>query len=136
MKAARIPPSPAVSLVDFYKEIIPTLAALSDFEVTAGLNLPSNWTPKSPPRIGVFDDGGPTSWPVAVKPRLRITVWSDGQAKSRTIAGLCMGLALAHHVPGISHVKDPSSILDARDSKNAGLMASFTVQVTARTLPL
>lgn len=133
MKAARVPPNPVRSVKDFY---LSRLSLIHSEPVTAALNVPGGWKPgESPPHIGVFDDSGPTAWPVAVKPLLRITVWSNGETLSRAIAGRCMGLLLAHSIPGIANVREPSSLLIARDPHNGGVMASFSVRVTSRTLP-
>lgn len=134
MKALRKPADPARSAKDYLAATLPGLLGITG--LTVGLVVPENWTPKSPPHVGVFDDGGPTRWPVATRPLLRITVWANGRTLAREVAGACMGVMLAHPVPGISNVREPSSILDARDSKNTGQMASFTVRATARTLPL
>lgn len=133
MKAVRTPAHPAITVKDYLKSALP---ALTSEQFTAGLGLPSNWTPKSKPHIGVFDDGGVTKWPVATRPVLRVTVWSDGESMSRTLAGLCMRVLLAQSIPGIANVREPSSILDARDPQNGGLMASFTVRTSVRTLPI
>ncbi|MCQ4119884.1 hypothetical protein [Rhodococcus tibetensis] len=131
MKPVRTPGHPALYAKDYLKTALPALTAV---QFTAGLAVPDQWTPHSKPHIGVFDDGGPTRWPVATRPVLRVTVWSVSETQSRDLAGLCMGVLLAHKIPGIAHVREPSSILAARDPKNDGLMASFTVRTTVRTL--
>ena len=133
MKPVRTPAQPARLAHDYLKTALPDLTA---DQFTSGLGLPSAWTPKSKPHVGIFDDGGVASWPVSTRPVLRVTVWSDGETKSRTLAGLCLGALLAHPIPGIANVREPSSILDARDSHNGGLMASFTVRTSVRTLPI
>lgn len=100
---------------------------------SVGLALPSTWSPKSPPHVVVFDDGGPTEWPILTEPRIRVTVWAAGRTASRDLAALCIGLLMTYDVPNVAHVRDPSSILDARDD-NGGIMASFTVAVKSRTV--
>lgn len=133
MKAARTPAQPALLAKDYLKTALPALTAV---QFTAGLGLPDDWTPKSKPHIGVFDDGGVASWPVSTRPVLRVTAWSDSETKSRTLAGLCVSILLAHSIPGIANVRQPSSILADRDPHNGGLMASFTVRTSVRTLPI
>ncbi|MFC9769637.1 hypothetical protein [Rhodococcus jostii] len=131
MKPLRIPGDPARAVKDHLATTVPPL--LTGIDPTFGLSLPGDWTPKSTAHVGVFDDTGPAVWPVATRPLLRVTVWSSGRTRSREIAGLCLGILLAQQVPGVASVRDPSSILDARDSHNDGVMASFAVRVTART---
>ncbi|MFC9768835.1 hypothetical protein [Rhodococcus jostii] len=132
MKPLRIPGDPARAAKDHLAATIPAL--ISGIDPTFGLSLPGDWTPASAPWVVVFDDTGPAVWPIATRPLLRITVWSSGRTRSREIAGLCLGVLLAHQIPGIATARDPSSILDARDSHNNGIMASFTVRATARTI--
>ncbi|BDC71074.1 hypothetical protein [Prescottella equi] len=131
MKALRKPRDAAVPIKDF---LIGQLAA-TDHGATAALKLPTDWSPKSPPAVVVFDDGGPQRWPVSTKPQIRITVWAEGRGEAREIAGKCMGWLLALRVPGVK-VSPGSALIDARDPKNGGMMASFTVNTTVRTTNL
>ncbi|MFC9768656.1 hypothetical protein [Rhodococcus jostii] len=131
MKPLRVPADPAAAVKDHLAAAVPALPP--GIDPTFGVTLPGDWTPTSAPRVVVFDDTGPTVWPIATRPLLRITVWASGRTRARQIAGLCMGVLLAQQVPGVASIRDPSSILDARDSHNDGVMASFTVRVTART---
>lgn len=132
MKPLRIPGDPARAAKDYLATALPPLLAGAD--PAFGLSLPDDWTPKSTSHVVVFDDGGEAKWPIVTNPLLRITVWSSGRTRSREIAGLCMAILTAHSIPGIASVRKPSSILDARDSHNGGIMASFTVRATARTI--
>ncbi|MGN7133384.1 hypothetical protein ACTHQY_08935 [Rhodococcoides corynebacterioides] len=131
MKALRTPADPALLAQRYLAATIPALTPAD--KPTFGLGVPNEWKPSQRPFVGVFDDGGPTRWPVATRPLLRVTVWSDGRTRSRTIAALCMGVLLAHNIPGVASVREPSSLLDGRDPQNHGLMASFTVRTTVRT---
>ncbi|MFC9769683.1 hypothetical protein [Rhodococcus jostii] len=131
MKPVRIPSDPAVAVKDHLATTVPPL--LTGIDPTFGVILPGDWTPTSAPRVVVFDDSGPTVWPIATRPLLRITVWASGRSRARQIAGLCLGILLAHSIPAIATIRDPSSILDARDSHTGAVMASFTVRATART---
>lgn len=134
MKALRKPADPAKSAKDYLAATLPDLLDING--LTVGLVVPEDWTLKSPPHVSVFDDSGPGRWPVATRPVLRVTVWAKGRTLAREIAGSCAGVLLAHKIPGIANVREPSSILDARDPKNGGLMASFTVRTSVRTLPI
>ncbi|MFH5209270.1 hypothetical protein ACHIPZ_13850 [Antrihabitans sp. NCIMB 15449] len=133
MKPFRVPGDPARAAKDHFTSVLPGLVSGTD--PTVGLTVPSGWDKEtSPAHVGVFDDGGPSVWPITTTPRLRVTVWSNSRTRSREIAGLCVGVLLAHRIPGIAAVTDPSSILDARDPDNGGHMASITVDAVARTL--
>lgn len=134
MKALRAPGDSALAAQRFLAAKLPSLNLEP---VAVSLGVPDDkWSPQSKPVVGIFDDGGPTGWPVATSPLLRVTVWSNGRSRSRHIAGWVMGVLLAHPIPGIASVREPSSLLDARDPKNKGLMASFTVRTTVRTTAL
>lgn len=122
----RVPDDAARRVKDF-------LAALLSARASVGLVLPSGWSPKSLPAVVVFDDGGPSEWPILTEPRIRVTVWASGRTQARELAALCIGLLMERDVPGVALVRDPSSILDARDD-NGGIMASFTVAVKSRTV--
>lgn len=124
----RVPAEVAVPVKDYLKAKLAVLRP----GVTSGIGVPSNWTPQSPTHVGVFDDSGPAQWPIVTSPQIRVTVWSSGRTTSRELAGLCLGLLL-EGVPGLVVVKKPTSIIDARDPQNLGLMASFTVPTKART---
>lgn len=134
MRTAVRPADPANLLADFYEAVLPSIP--DPPQCTVGLGLLDGWQPSAPRHVGVFDDSGPSRWPISTRPILRVTIWASDRAAARDLAGLCMGLALGRKVPGIANVREPSGILDAVDPKNSGLMASFTVRTTVRTLPL
>lgn len=95
--------------------------------------LPKGWTPADAPHVCVFDDGGPTLWPVITRPEIRVTVWAAGMTVARDAAGLCLGVLLSQPIPGVG-VTNPSALLDDRDPDNGAMIAGFSVTVTARTL--
>lgn len=134
MKALRAPGDSAARVQEYLSETLPSLA-IEPVVVTLGLP-DDQWSPKSIPHIGIFDDGGASQWPVASSPLLRVTVWSNGRTRSRAVAGWVMGVLLARRIPGVANVREPSTLLDARDPKNKGLTASFTVRTTVRTSAL
>ncbi|WP_054812104.1 hypothetical protein [Nocardia arizonensis] len=132
MKPFRTPADPAKVAKDYLAGVVPGLVAAP--APTFGLVVPPDWTPDDAPRVVVFDDGGPTVWPAATSPSLRVTVWSAGRDRSRRIAGVCLGVLLAHRIPGIAAVTDPTGLVEDIDPNNRGVMASFTVRALARTL--
>lgn len=133
MKPVRIPGDPAKAIKNYLASTLPGLVAAP--APTVGLVLPSGWTTKSPPALAIFDDGGVNAWPVSTRPTIRVTVWADGRDRSRAIAGVALGLLAAGDVPGVATITDPSDLLEARDSVNSGILASFTVRAQSRTLP-
>lgn len=126
----RLPDDTALRVKDFLKAEVQVRGFPT---VVVGLALPSSWSVKSAPAVVVFDDGGPAEWPILTEPRIRVTVWASGRSAAREIAALCLGLLMSVDVPDVAHVRDPSSILDARDD-NGGIMASFTVAAKSRTV--
>ncbi|BAD54890.1 hypothetical protein [Nocardia farcinica] len=132
-KPHRLPPDPAAAIKAYLSAELPALVAAP--APTVGLVLPADWKLTSPPAVVVFDDSGPTLWPVMVKPTIRVTVWSNGRTRARAIAGAALGLLLSQRVAGVATITDPSQLLDARDSSTGGTLASFTVRAQSRTLP-
>ncbi|MGW5377441.1 hypothetical protein ACWESM_18545 [Nocardia sp. NPDC003999] len=128
----RVPADPARIAKNYLAGVIPALAGGT--APTFGMVIPSSWTPAAAPAVVVFDDSGPVLWPVCTSPTLRVTVWSDGRDRSRRIAGLCLGVLLAHRIPGIGSITDPTLLVEDLDDHNGGVMASFTVRAIARTL--
>lgn len=96
---------------------------------------PSGWNPdEDAPYLAVFDDSGPMKWPVETRPTLRVVVWSDSLTLSRDIAGYALGQTLSRKVDGFATVLPGTRVLDARDTNNSGIMASYTVRTRVRTL--
>lgn len=133
MKPLRLPGDPAKLAKNYLAAVLPAMVGTPT--PTFGMVLPPDWTTKSAPALVVFDDSGPTRWPVTTLPLLRITVWSDGRDRSRAIAGAALGVLQSHRIAGIATITEPSGLLEARDSNNAGLMCSFTVRTQSRTVP-
>lgn len=137
MKPLRLPGDPAKLAKNHLAATLPALVGATHLPIgsTFGMALPPGWTTKSPPALVVFDDGGGHRWPVTTRPTLRVTVWADGRDRSRAIAGAALAVLLSHRIDGIATITDPSGLLEARDSNNAGLMCSFTVRAQSRTVP-
>lgn len=125
-------PADAVAAVRvFLAERVPVKYA----NVRVASNLSPKWTPAAPPELVVFDDSGPINWPVETRPQIRCTVWGNGHDIVHAIAGYALGLLLCHRVPGIAKILPGTSLLEARDEHNGGLMISFTVNTRTRTVP-
>lgn len=134
MKPLRTAGDGAKTAKNYLAGVVPAL--VGDPAPTFALALPADWTPQSAPCAVVFDDDGPVFPFVADQPRLRVTVWADGRTTSRRIAGACRAVLLAHRIEGIAAVSEPTGLSESRDSRTGGLMCSFTVAATVRTLPL
>lgn len=134
-KPFRIPADPAKVAKNYLASVVPALVAPPPAP-TFGLVVPSDWTPAAAPLVAVFDDSGPLAWPVSTSPTLRITVWANGRDRSHRIAGVCLGVLLAHRIPGIATITEPTNLVEAVDDNNHGQMCSFTVRAQARTLAL
>lgn len=133
-KPLRAPADPARVAKDYLSTVIPALVGPT--APTFGMVVPVSWTPTSAPLVVVFDDSGPVVWPVTTSPLLRVTVWSSGRDRSRRIAGVCLGVLLAHRIPGIATVTHPTLLVEDTDPNNQGSMCSFSVRAQARTLAL
>jgi len=131
-KPFRAPADPARVAKDYLATIVPALVPSP--APMFGMVLPDDWTPDAAPRVVVFDDSGPMAWPVSTSPTLRITAWSGGRDRSRRIIGVCLGVLLAHRIPGIASITDPTGIVEDIDPHNQGVMCSATVRAVARTL--
>lgn len=101
-------------------------------ELTVELDLPSSWSDNSDPVLVVADDGGPMDlWPVATSPTIRVTSWTWGRNPQYAYAALAV--LLTKRIPGLAAVLPGAGVVEARDTKNRGDLASFTVRARART---
>jgi hypothetical protein len=96
------------------------------------LELPDDWSLGSDPVLLVADDGDPlVVWPAATSPTIRITSWTSG--RNRTYVHAALARLLTNHVPGVAAILPGTGVLEARDDKTRGDLASFTVRARART---
>lgn len=133
MKPHRVPADPAKTIKDYLALLLPSLV---DGTVSYGLVLPEAWTPESDTALVVFDDSGSGVWPFVTQPTIRVTVWASGRDRANMVAGQALGLLMTNSVPGVANIGYPSGVLEARDSKTGGVLASFTVRAQSRTLPV
>lgn len=100
--------------------------------LSVALELPDDWTLGSPPVLVVAADGDPlTMWPVATTPPTRVTSWTSGRELKYVHAALTR--LLTQRIPGIAAILPGTGILESRDPKTRGDLASFTVRPRART---
>lgn len=100
--------------------------------LTVALQLPSDWSLGSNPVLVVAGDGDPlVVWPAATSPTIRVTSWTSG--RDLTYANAAMTRLLTQRIPGIAKLLPGTGILEARDDKTRGDLASFTVRARART---
>ncbi|MDL9938684.1 hypothetical protein QSJ18_18210 [Gordonia sp. ABSL1-1] len=128
MKVVRRPRDGAALVKAWLKE----RAAVDHPELRVVLELPSDWTLGSAPVLLVADDGGPLAWPVATQSTIRVTSWTSG--RDRTYVHWALGLLLGSRVPDVAAILPGTGILDARDDKTRGDLASFTVRLRLRTV--
>lgn len=97
------------------------------------LELPADWTLGSDPVLLVADDGDPsTMWlPAGTSPTIRVTSWTSG--RDRTYIHAALTRLLTARIPGVAAIRPGTGVLDARDEKTRGDLASFTVRTRART---
>lgn len=96
------------------------------------LELPNDWVLGSGPALVVADDGDPLRmWPVATSPTIRVTSWTSGRDRQYVHAALAA--VLTKKIPGIAAVLPGTGIIEARDPKTRGDLASFTARARART---
>lgn len=97
------------------------------------LELPADWTLGSAPVLVVAADGDPlVVWPVGTSPTIRVTSWTSG--RDLTVVHAAMARLLSKTpIPGISALLPGTGVLEARDAKTRGDLASFTVRARART---
>lgn len=100
-------------------------------ELSVRLELPSDWSLGSGPVLLVADDGGPVKWPVSTSPTLRVTSWTSG--RTRRYIHTALSRLLTARIPGIAAVLPGAGVIEARDSRTGGDLASFTVRTRART---
>jgi hypothetical protein len=100
--------------------------------LSVALELPPDWSLGSNPVLVVEDDGDPlVVWPAATSPTIRVTSWTSG--RDRTYAHAAMTRLLTQRITGIAKLLPGTGILEARDEKTRGDLASFTVRARART---
>lgn len=121
-----------VDVAKVVKDWLKTNLAARFPTLTVRLELPDDWTLGSDPVLMVADDGDPlVVWPAATSPTIRVTSWTSG--RDRTYIHAALALLLTDRIPGIAAILPGTGVLEARDEKTRGDLASFTVRARART---
>ncbi|ORA64110.1 hypothetical protein [Mycobacteroides franklinii] len=101
-------------------------------ELSVRLELPADWALHSDPVLLVADDGSTLDmWPAATDPTIRVTSWTSGRETKYAYAA--MPRLLTTRIPGIAAILPGTAFLEARDSRTAGDLISFTVRTRVRT---
>ncbi|HEY9314634.1 hypothetical protein [Williamsia sp.] len=130
-------PADAVRIIkDWLATEIAALASSPAFAgVTVGLELPADWTlGESPAAVVLFDDSGPSDWPITTQPTIRCTIWATDRDIAIAVVRRCFGLLLGKRIPGIATVRPGVSIQESKDPNNKAIVASFTVRTRVRTI--
>ena len=128
MKTVRTP----VDAADLIADWLQAQAVTAHPNLSVDHELPADWTLGSDPFLMVADDGDPMkAWPVATQPTIRITSWTSG--RDRTYAHWAMGLLLGSRIPGVAALLPGTGVIEARDERTRGDLASFTVRLRVRT---
>ncbi len=128
MKTVRTP----VDVAQLVKDEMKARAATAHPALQVRLELPADWTPQSAPVLLIADDGGPVAYPVLTAPTIRVTSWTGG--RDRTYIHWALGQLLGTRIPGLAAILPGTGVIEARDDKTRGDLASFTVRARARTI--
>lgn len=121
-----------VDVAQIVKDWLKTDLAARFPALSVRLELPADWVLGSDPVLVVADDGDPLAvWPAATSPTIRVTSWTSG--RDRTYVHAALTRLLTARIPGIAAVLPGTGVIEARDSKTRGDLASFTVRARART---
>lgn len=108
-------------------------------DATIGVGVPSSWTKASGNHLQVATDGmflGRTH-PVYGEATIRLVAWSASPTQAKELAQRAQGLLLAHPGTGdITRTRPLTGLLPARDEQTNAELASVTVRVTLRSVPI
>lgn len=120
------------------KDLLATLIADHEPDVTVGVGVPTGWTSESPAHLEVAWDGTPDQTPpIVAHPTVRIIARSASTTEAKRLAALAQGLLLAHGGgQGITGIRPLAGVLPARDPSTQAELASISVRVTVRSEPI
>lgn len=107
-------------------------------DATIGVGVPSSWTAGSTPHVQVSTDGMfMENWPVAGEATIRLVAWAASPTAAKALAQRAQGYLLAHDGVGdIARTRPLVGLLPARDEQTGAEIASVTVRVTLRSIPI
>ena len=112
-------------------------AAIDD--ATVGVGVPANWVKDtSGPHLQVSTDGMfMANFPVAGEATIRIVAWAASPTAAKALAQRAQGYLLAHDGTGdIARTRPLTGLLPARDEQTNAEIASISVRVTLRSIPI
>ncbi|WP_336793014.1 hypothetical protein [Gordonia malaquae] len=124
----RQPADPAQTIKDWLAVELPKIWP----QVRVVLELPDDWELGADPVLVVADDAGPVVWPILTAHTIRIYSMTTG--RDTEYVRRALGLLLSQKVPGIASILPGTSVIEARDKRTRGDLASATVRVRARTV--
>lgn len=132
---------PRVMVPDIERLLRDLLAELMEEQgesVTVEVGVPADWTPESAAHLEVAWDGTPaSSMPVVARGTARIIARAQTTSEAKRLASLAEGLLLAYEGgEGITAIYELAGVLPARDPDTQAELASVSVRVTVRTIPI
>lgn len=120
------------------RDLLAELIATEEPDITVGIGLPADWTAASPDHLQVSCDGTPLlDHPIVAHSTVRITAWSASTTRAKELANFALGLLCAHAGSDeIAAILARTGVLPARDPDNRGELASVTVRVSVRSIPI
>lgn len=109
-------------------------------DATVGVGVPAGWTKTSPqPHVQVSTDGMflTRTHPVYGEATIRLVAWSSSPTTAKELVQRAQGLLLAHPGTGsIARTRPLVGVLPSRDEQTNAEIASVTVRVTLRSIPI
>lgn len=132
---------PRVMVPDIERLVRALLEQLMDEQgedVTVAVGVPEAWKPSDTPHLQIAWDGTPTSeMPVVVRGTVRIIARARSTSEAKRLAALAEGLLVAHGGgAGITGIHALAGVLPARDPDTQAELASVSLRVTVRTIPI
>lgn len=134
MKLAVTYPDPERATVDALAELLLLIAPTA----TVGIGVPVGWVPASAPHLQVILDGTPElDHPVVMYSVVRLLVRAGTTTAAKALCTVAMGLLCSrtgYH--GIATATPLTGPLAAQDPDTGAELASCTVRLTLRAIPL
>lgn len=132
---------PLAVFPDAERATVDLLTALLDEwapDFTCGVGVPPDWTPASPTHVRVAWDGTPVlEHPVVAHATVRLVAYAATTTEAKAAVAVAQGLLLAHAGgDGVAAVHELTGVLPAHDPATAAEIASVTVRITVRSVPL
>jgi len=121
-------------LQDVEKLVVDQLTELLD-DVTVGIGVPDDWTPKQGDHIQVANAGTDMDfYPIGTKSTVRFVAWSTSPSRSKELAALAQTSLYDDPGPDIVSALPVAGPLSARDEETRAEVTSVLSTVTIRTV--